>query len=1021
MHLLQAAKVSRMDRAIEILDALFVGRRDTYVTFDPGPDGRGVKYSGRAIHQPLTEDVWREHVRGNAPVGIYPLHVVDGVHVCRWASIDIDQDKKPGFAIEIAQSCVRAADEKLAEPVPIHLEITKSGQVHLWLFFEEPTEAWKARAVARTIVEVAGHRPYTKGQGEEIVIFPTSDRIPAKTPDGKGGVGKCMYVPWFGRNAAEGRQVFADPSTGSPYQDQIGAMESARRISPSCVEHLIDAHGLKPENVKAIARRPETDRFVPKADAGTVPALTDQEFANLCGKLKCLRAMRETPGACSYQDWFAGLMHLVPFADGRDRAHELSRLDSVRYDGGVVERQWQHCVALYSQEGSQPEARVSQRIVEFWRGGGRPDITPIAPDWAIFNGCFAKRKFSESGQEKDPLPITNFTASVICEEYMDDGSGERSRCVRVRGQLMTGQLLPEITVRTSQWPSAKEWIHTGWGFRPVIYGTESQVIQCISLSGQEAPERIRYLHTGWTKDADGKPMFLTPYGPRGCDVKHAEFEDTASVKAPGALRGYQIPETVTESQVREAYHWIERFLDCGDLQATAPVMAAMFLAPLASFLNLDFALFLTGYTGSHKSSLIAAAMAVWGAKWSKDTLPASFNDTANALEALGFYAKDLPLPIDNYVPSIKGDAQATLKRISHSFADHAGRGRLNRQAEMVAGKPFRGLCIITGEDVPFGAGAGATNRYYIVPMARETLRLMDLEAVQEAGWAGKMAPAMTHYLRWLTERMTENPEWPAKVAAFQYQAEKEARRAAAGKEHDRLTSQTAWMRTAMKLILQSHPGKAWADQSLAKRIDSAFGAAIEARRTMSREASLSHRFLSSIEYLVQSGKVHGVEVATKVVERKNVTYTRAPINPMAAQVCGWRSMDAAPYVELVERNSRVAMWVTGCVEDPNEPGKWDIGNAFLCIKGNEIVTEIKQTLRAECPIVEGGRGITQALISDGILQRGVAEDRVNSRICTKTGQPDISVWKLRLVKVLQMLDYDITGASDSATPGSMKL
>lgn len=987
---------NRLDRAIEILDDLFAGRRDTYTAFDPGPDGSGVKYSGKRVEHPLTPAVFRSHIQGNEPIGVYPLFKVNGEWVAQWGCIDIDQNRFPGKALSIATAIAEAGESKLCDVVNVYIEISKTEQAHVWYFFEEPTHGWKVREVGRLIAEVAGYKPYkSKHTDDEIVICPAADTAPAKGKDGSGGVGMCIYIPWFGTNAKKGRQAFMDPGTGKPFTDQVGAMSAVRKISPSVVERLIDQHDLKPENVKPIRPKSEDKEATPKAPAGSMAALTDLEFSNLCGKLKTLRAMRDDARTCSYQDWFSGMMHLIPFADGHERAHELSRLDSARYDASITERQWNHAIGLYSREDGQPEARVSQKIVDFWRSGGRQDISPIAPLWAVWNGCFCRRKFQENGAEKDPVPITNFTATVICEEYVDDGTGNKERCVRMRGSLMTGQPLPEISVPTKDWASIKTWLHKGWGFRPVIYGTEGQVLQCISLCGQDAPERTQYTHTGWTTTPDGKTMFLTPHGPRGTDFSKTAFDEIARVSAPEKLKGYNIPESPTEDQVRESFIWIERFLECGKLEATAPLMAAMFLAPLSSFLNLDFALFLTGHTGSHKSSLVAAAMAVWGSRWSKDTLPLSFNATANAMEGLAFQAKDLPLPIDNYVPSIKGGAQEVLKRISHSFADHSGRDRMNTRAELVAAKPFRSFCILTGEDVPYGAGAGATNRYYIIPMQRETLKLVDLEAVQEAGWLGKMAPAMTHYLSYLTAKM-QDPEWVKRIVAYQYQLEKDARRLASGKEHDRLTSQTAWMKTGLELIRQCHPTGKWMDRSLDDRLALAFDGAIIHRRTMSKEASLSFRFLSSLVYLVQCGKIHGVESFRSMDGR---TVLRAPVNKQANQLCGWTPTESAPFYSMNHPHSRQSLWVMGCGDSG------EIDDAFLCFRGDEIITEIKQNIRTECPIAEGARGIGQALVSDGILHKGSRSDRVSSTITVETGRAPEGMWKLHLPKLLQAIGW----------------
>jgi hypothetical protein len=68
-----------------------------------------------------------------------------------------------------------------------------------------------------------------------------------------------------------------------------------------------------------------------------------------------------------------------------------------------------------------------------------------------------------------------------------------------------------------------------------------------------------------------------------------------------------------------------------------------------------------------------------------------------------------------------------------------------------------------------------------------------------------------------------------------------------------------------------------------------------------------------------------------------------------------------------------------------------------------MVTEIKQNLRAECPIAEGARGVAQSMISEGIMQRGPLADRVGYKVFLGEGMPELTVWKLNLRKVLQIL------------------
>lgn len=653
----------------------------------------------------------------------------------------------------------------------------------------------------------------------------------------------------------------------------------------------------------------------------------------------------------------------------------------------------------FMQNGQMERARelfaMAAKPVEEIEEPENPLVTEISDGYCVFNGCYAIRVF-KNGSEEQPKPITNFTISILCEELTDDGAGGTERRIRFNGRMATGIPLSERTIPAKDWTQVSTWLHDVWGHKPVIHCQPHILLKVVALQHQNTAENRMFTHTGWTTKLGPRPVFLTPHGPRGGAIDTRAFEETCRVSTPTRLAPYNIPETVTPEQVTEAFAWIERLLLCGDAAVTAPLVSAMFLAPLASFINLDFALFVTGHTGTHKSSFAAACMALWGKGWTKDALPTSFIATANAIELLGFRAKDLPLVIDNYVPDRGGDrlseATRTLKRISHSLGDHQGRDRLTADSEEKSAKPFRSLCIITGEDMPFAAGGGATNRYYIVPMTRESLKLRELESVQEAGWAGKLAPAMTHYINFIASKM-EDPTWVSRVIAHHYKLEREARRVAAGKDHDRLTSQTAWIQVGLELARSAHPSRVWLTPGLGDAILPALNEALAQRRSISRQASLSYRFLTGLQYLVQSGIIHGVQASDGA----------PPAHKEIAALIGWDAIPTAPYFVQTHRGSRCAIWLEG------------FGDGWrLCVKGNEIVTEIKQRIRMECPIVEGVTGVAAALASDGLIQAAESEsDRYSTKMSLWNGQRP-RVWKLDGQKVLEILGIADAGVHPPA-------
>ena len=140
--------------------ALFEGRTDAWGT------GRGEVKRGT-----VTPSLYEQHIAGvGEGLGVFPL--LDDATV-NFAVIDLDE---PDFRA--------ARDMQDLLPGVTWLEESRSGNAHVWAFFDSPCEAWVARGLMREAT-IAIDRP-------RVEVFPKQDRLL------EGMVGNYINLPYFG-------------------------------------------------------------------------------------------------------------------------------------------------------------------------------------------------------------------------------------------------------------------------------------------------------------------------------------------------------------------------------------------------------------------------------------------------------------------------------------------------------------------------------------------------------------------------------------------------------------------------------------------------------------------------------------------------------------------------------------------------------------------------------------------------------------------------------------------------------
>ena len=176
----------------------------------------------------ITAKEIKRHLLGNDTFGIYPLLKGD---FCQLLSVDFDDDDFKESAKAFSQICKKHNLDNL-------IEISSSGcGAHVWLFFEKPIKATKARRLGTFLIYEA--MDSSKGVNFDSLdrMFPSQDYVPNK------GYGNLIVLPLQGRKALDGKTIFVDDNF-VPYdlKNQINVLASIRKITEEEVDALLNEY-----------------------------------------------------------------------------------------------------------------------------------------------------------------------------------------------------------------------------------------------------------------------------------------------------------------------------------------------------------------------------------------------------------------------------------------------------------------------------------------------------------------------------------------------------------------------------------------------------------------------------------------------------------------------------------------------------------------------------------------------------------------------------------------------------------
>lgn len=242
-----------LQEKVELFRSLFKGREDVFA------HRWYSKTTGKAGYQPVCQNEWTplcdkrkckcadcpnrkfspltdkdiyQHLEGKDAYGrdVIGLYVLNGDNTCHLLCTDFD-DKN---CVHGYQNDVLAfVDVCKSWDVPYSIERSRSGNgAHVWIFFEIPILAVKARRLGNAILTEAMNRNGSINLKSYDRFFPNQDTIP------EGGLGNLVALPLQGNARKRGNSVFVDEAFES-CSDQWEYLLNASKLSEQVLEDIL--------------------------------------------------------------------------------------------------------------------------------------------------------------------------------------------------------------------------------------------------------------------------------------------------------------------------------------------------------------------------------------------------------------------------------------------------------------------------------------------------------------------------------------------------------------------------------------------------------------------------------------------------------------------------------------------------------------------------------------------------------------------------------------------------------------
>ena len=177
------------------------------------------------------EDIYR-HLEGKSSDGqdVIGAYAILADNTCNFLCADFDDKScEHGYQKDVLAYVGVCKDWD----APCSIERSRSGNgAHVWIFFEQPLPASKARRLGNAILTEATERYGRMTFKSYDRFFPNQDRLP------EGGFGNLVALPLQGKARKEGNSVFVDENFVA-YENQWNYLLEIKRISEVAVDAIL--------------------------------------------------------------------------------------------------------------------------------------------------------------------------------------------------------------------------------------------------------------------------------------------------------------------------------------------------------------------------------------------------------------------------------------------------------------------------------------------------------------------------------------------------------------------------------------------------------------------------------------------------------------------------------------------------------------------------------------------------------------------------------------------------------------
>ena len=217
---------------------------------------------------PLTYDDVYKHLEGKNVNGedVVGLYVVKEDNTCHLLCADFDDKNcEHGYQDDV----LAFVGVCKSWGVPCSVERSRSGNgAHVWVFFETPILAVKARKLGNAILTEAMNRDGRISFKSYDRFFPNQDTLP------EGGLGNLVALPLQGKARKEGNSVFVDENF-EPYADQWEYLQHVEKLTETALEDILK----RTANTLPLGELSKTSESKPWEVPGA-PQITRMDFSS---------------------------------------------------------------------------------------------------------------------------------------------------------------------------------------------------------------------------------------------------------------------------------------------------------------------------------------------------------------------------------------------------------------------------------------------------------------------------------------------------------------------------------------------------------------------------------------------------------------------------------------------------------------------------------------------------------------------------------------------------------------------